>query len=321
MNEKTSSPKALTETAKLAALTVVLAVFSLLIPFFWFITLAIIPIPITVITVKWGAKYGSLASIATGVILTILTGPAEGIPVFLIIILLGVGQGIAIQKEYSPATVLLIGAVAVAASLVLMGLLVYFLQGINLITEQAKMADQFLKIQQDLYIKSGLTKQEAQTQLKQVKELFSYAPMLIPSGVVIFSLWVSTLSELLTFTILKRLKLKAFVFPPFKEWQFPWIFAWGFIIGLTCGLFYPQIQAYSRVILIIGLNFLLVFTVIYLVQGLSIVAFYLDKYKAPAGMKLLVYTIAVFLQLMFQGLTWFGLLDTWFNFRKLKPKT
>lgn len=320
MNESSLTPKALTETAKLTALTILLAVFALLLPFFWFISLAVVPLPVVVITLKRGIKYGLLASVASGILVTLLIGPAEGIPIFLIITLLGVAQGVAIKNDLNPSKVLIIGTIAVALALVLMGFLLYWLQGINIIAEQAKMADKVIEVQKTLYIQSGISKAEAQRQLKPMKEVFAFASWLLPGGIMVFSLWVSALAEILSSTILRRLRLKFLEFPPFKIWQLPWWFAWGFIFGLAGALFYQQLRGLSQVILIISMNLLFIFTVLFLIQGLSITAFFLDKYRATIGVKILVFTLAVFLQLILQGLTWLGLLDTWFNFRKL-PQT
>jgi len=105
--------------------------------------------------------------------------------------------------------------------------------------------------------------------------------------------------------------------PDFSFWQMPWPLAYGFIFGLVGLLFSERFGIYSLHAYGVGLSLLLVFGVLYFVQGLSIIKFFVDKQGFGPIAKAGALIAGVVFQLVFQGLSWLGLFDTWFDFRKL----
>jgi uncharacterized protein YybS (DUF2232 family) len=67
---------------------------------------------------------------------------------------------------------------------------------------------------------------------------------------------------------------------------------------------------------ILGNNFLVFFVGLYTLSGLSIVSFFFHKWRLPAAIRILSYL--VLLNLIFETICCFGVLDVWFDFRKLK---
>ena len=67
----------------------------------------------------------------------------------------------------------------------------------------------------------------------------------------------------------------------------------------------------------VGISFLMVFGTLYIIQGLAVVRFYTAKSKVGRVAQLMIMITAIFIQLVFQGISWLGLFDTWFDFRKL----
>jgi uncharacterized protein YybS (DUF2232 family) len=86
---------------------------------------------------------------------------------------------------------------------------------------------------------------------------------------------------------------------------------WG-VIG--CGLIMLFPAAGIR---LIGVNGLLVLLTIYFIQGIAIVSFYFEKKRLPRTIRVILYTMIAFQQLLLLIIICIGLFDMWINFRKI----
>jgi uncharacterized protein YybS (DUF2232 family) len=98
------------------------------------------------------------------------------------------------------------------------------------------------------------------------------------------------------------------------QWQAPDACVWVLIgSGLVCFLPLPGVQT-------VGLNLLLVVGCIYLIQGLAILTYYLNKIAVPPVFRSLAYIFLVIQPLLLLGVAAFGLFDLWCDFRRIRHK-
>ena len=71
---------------------------------------------------------------------------------------------------------------------------------------------------------------------------------------------------------------------------------------------------------IVGLNVLLLVSLVYLVQGLGVMVFYLNRASVPPILRSLAYIFLVIQPLFLLGVAAFGLFDLWFDFRRTGNK-
>jgi uncharacterized protein YybS (DUF2232 family) len=71
---------------------------------------------------------------------------------------------------------------------------------------------------------------------------------------------------------------------------------------------------------IIGLNVLLLVSTVYLVQGLGILVFYLNRTSVHPIFRSLVYLVLVIQPLLLLGVAACGLFDLWCDFRRIGHK-
>lgn len=102
---------------------------------------------------------------------------------------------------------------------------------------------------------------------------------------------------------------------PLSEWYIPWQFSYGFLAGLA-SKFYRSDWALSRQVELIGNNLLFIFSVIFFIQGLAVISHVIGRSKIKQPLRWLAYIFLIFLQYAVQFLTWLGLLDVWFDYRK-----
>ncbi|HKX11681.1 MAG TPA: DUF2232 domain-containing protein [bacterium] len=147
-----------------------------------------------------------------------------------------------------------------------------------------------------------------------------YAVRLLPAmifNMLIFVVWLNVV-------VSRRLfGAKAAWFPSvgnLHRWRFPFAGVWvliGFALLLALDIYVVK----GEVLKLLAINAFLVFGLVYLFQGLAIVAFYLGRWNLSPMLRLLFYSILV---LFFQPLSFllvaFGFFDSWFDFRRLQKK-
>lgn len=142
----------------------------------------------------------------------------------------------------------------------------------------------------------------------QIKErLTRFLPAILTST-ALFSVW-------LAMVIGNRLLQKntgVSPWPEYKFWQLPDKLVWFVIIAAALALI-PEPMLRTT-----GYNLLLIAGVIYCFQGIAIVLFFLDKWKAPVLIRSLLYVIFFFQSLGTFFLSVIGLADVWFDLRHLR---
>ena len=95
------------------------------------------------------------------------------------------------------------------------------------------------------------------------------------------------------------------------RWQAPEYLVWGVIAsGFALFLLSGGIQ-------LVAINALIIMMAIYLFHGLSIILFFLNKYRVPTWIRAGVYILIVVQQLFLGVLALAGLFDQWVDFRKI----
>lgn len=98
------------------------------------------------------------------------------------------------------------------------------------------------------------------------------------------------------------------------QWKAPEACVWVLIVGGLCYFLpLPSLR-------IVGLNVLLLVSLVYLIQGLCIMVFYLNKTAVSPLFRSIAYLLLVIQPLLLLGVAAFGLFDLWFDFRRLGNK-
>jgi len=162
----------------------------------------------------------------------------------------------------------------------------------------------------------GLSAQEAAETARIFREASLYV---LPGFVTALSAMCGLMCFLLSQFALRRSGLRNAPIPRFREWQLAWYLAWGFLIGLAATVSYGFFQGdQGRIALYVGLNLLVIFGSVYMIQGLAVAYWYLERLKLAGPVRAMLIALALLAQALFLVLTWIGVFDTWFNYRKLK---
>jgi uncharacterized protein YybS (DUF2232 family) len=100
----------------------------------------------------------------------------------------------------------------------------------------------------------------------------------------------------------------------FAQWKAPEVCVWVLIAsGLGSFIPIPGLQ-------IVGLNVLFLVSLVYLLQGLAVMVFFLNRASVPPILRSLAYILLVIQPLILLGVAAFGLFDLWTDFRRTGNK-
>lgn len=315
--QQTGTPEARTnavEITRYVLFSLALAIGSLLLLPFYGLALVALPLPALVATMKHGAGAGTVVAIAASLPVSLLAGPALGGAVLLITLILGVGQAL-LARAGTKASRLLTLCIGTFILVTAAGTALVLASRLVTLAELETMSH---TMQAELARYAGRSVEGGAEAAKEAVRLYVY---LLPSGLIVMCLASGLANFLFSQYLLRVRKLPSVSLPPFKEWQIPWYLSWGFLVGLASAVGYRYVGGgMGEVVLYAGFNLIVIFGAIFMVQGFAVFAFFLDRYKAPPPLRVLLLMFAGFLQLFVQAFSWLGLFDTWFNYRKLERK-
>lgn len=145
------------------------------------------------------------------------------------------------------------------------------------------------------------------------KEVYEkYVVQSFPAWVALNCLVMGLLAYYLSSAILLRVTPKVSKAVAFREWIVPEPLVFGLIAGAILKLVFRE----NSLMDIVGNNLLVFFVGLYTLGGLSIISFFFHKWRLPSALRILSYL--VLLNLIFETICCFGVLDVWFDFRKIK---
>jgi uncharacterized protein YybS (DUF2232 family) len=315
--------KILAESALMAALTGVFALISLYVPIAGIFVAMIWTMPIVVVCVRHGVKMALCALLVASVMILALTSPMTALTMILPCAAPALLLGMAFQKKLSTAQTLFMVAAGTLVSRLLSFALLLLASEMNLGEQLLLMREQMRELWASMYdasksygwIEARMTKEAFLAQMDQFVTLF-YQTM--PSFFVVYSLLSTIFTYVLSYRLLTRIHITLPVPLPFRLWKWSWQLVWGFIIGLACLLAgsHMDIPVLSQT----GLNFISVFQWIYIINALSMLAFFLSKihkkWRRPAVF-LLIIGFVLFPSPMIYLMVAVGLSDMLFNLRRL----
>ncbi len=316
MAQEYSKTRSMVEGALLSAITVLLSIASIYLPligtlatFFW-------PVPIIILMLRHGIRTSIMATIVSGLIVSLLATPIDAVTIILGFGLTGIALGYAIRKEYSPGKIVLIGAVASVISKVIIIGISMLVMKINPINLQMDILIESLESASEFYASLGINPENIERLLNSFKELAKILPVIIPSILLLASVMDAFLNFNVARLVLKKLGHTIRPLPPFISWQLPMYTVPMFLAGIAMSMlysFYP-----SEILKFVGMNLTIFFPYLFMIQGLSLLAFFLNRMKANKILRIAIVIFVLFNPVFSRILVFAGLLEVLFNFRKLK---
>jgi len=312
--------KFLSYGAILAGISFILYMIHLYIPVIGIITIFLCPVPLVFMAIKYGYKSAILTGMVTAFLIFVSSGPLQAIFFLFSFGVTGVSIGTFLRKRYKVGFIM-----AATTTISLLSTLVFLIISSNIFgypldivrfgsimakTMEQKKADLIKSFET-----SRLPKEEIEKNKQALEQMILYLrslDLLFPAMLIISSFVGSTLNLVVALKILNRFKVQGLPpIPAFSRFRISWQYLWGFIFGYFLAA-YRDLGITANVV---GRNILFIFSIIFFVQGLAVLYFYLKKAKLNSFVKTFILVMAfIFLR---SPIMFVGMFEPFFDFRKL----
>ena len=314
MNDKTK----LTQAAILTVVAIAFCMATVYIPFLGLL-MFVVPVPYAIISTITGHKYALISAIASFFILMLTTDFVYALNLIVMSILPGIAVGYMINKDsniedgntsFAP---ILFGTIAFLISII-----VFF--AISKALFKIDLLEMFSKIMETTVEAKFAIMKSANIIPKgdiSPKDIVKVMQNMIPTLLFAYSIIASIITYYVEAFILMRIKRLNYKLPKFSDFYLPGnaIITSLLLYLLTMFLAMLNIGLYTDAII---LNVQLIFSMLFLLQGISVSIYFIKKWRKKSPSKIVFAVMAVFLLSGSMILSFVGMLDSAIDFRKVR---
>lgn len=306
--------KPMVEGGILAAIAVAMSLISMYVPIIGSFMALILPLPIIVLVVRHGARWGIMSTIIAGVLISMLISPLQAISIVVVCGFIGVVLGYTYRKGYSAVKCLAIGSSSAIASILVVFAVSLLLINVNPMNIQMDIMKQAFEESLSVYRSSGMSEAELTEIADKFQTGLDTVRQLVPVTVVLAGLFETYINFIVAGVVLRRVGYTNMVkMPPFKEWKLPWglVYIYAFsLIGMYWGSSHEM-----EGLLQVSMNFNMFASILAFIQGLALLFYTADRYQLSNFLRGII-LILLLTSGLFHVVALIGLFDIIFDYRK-----
>lgn len=305
----------LTESGILAALSVVLGLMAVYLPILGVIAVMVWALPLLIVTVRHGLKYGIAAAVAAMAVLSLFAGPPLAFRLFLVFAPTGVVLGQAIRSGCSGTRTFFYGLAASIGGKLLGFALIFFLMGIDPWQAQLDGLKEAFDATTEMYTAMGVDPQELAKSQSAIDGAIATVAQLAPLIVLIMGLFDTFVLYFVGTRVLRRLgHALPQALPPFSEWYMPRAFLYLFVLSLVA-MYWGESHTIP-LLKQLGINANMIAMMAGLVQGLALLHVLMKSYNVRTFLRAFIYLFVCLNGLLLQVVAFTGLVDMFVDYRK-----
>lgn len=312
MNQHRITP--LTESGLLTALSVVLALMALYLPVIGFLLVLFWPLPLIVLVVRHGLRWGLLAAAASGILMGLLAEPLLSLRLVIAFAPAGLVLGWAFAMGWPGTRAFMMTlAAAIAGQLAAVGILL-LVTDINPLAMQVDMMKSSFDTSFQLYEGMGMSEETLAQTRGEVDQMLKTLEYLFPLVFLIMGVLYASVAYIAGGKVLKRLGHDVPQFPPVHEWRLPqaFLYLFGFaMVGLYWGGTRQILWLYQ-----LSLNGNALAIMAGLVQGLVLMHCLFRHFKVSLALRIVFYVFILLNPFLAQVVAMTGLIDMLFDYRQ-----
>ena len=304
----------MTESGLLAAVTVIMALIGVYVPLLGVAAVLLWPLPMIVLIVRHGLRWGIMAAVVAALLTAILVEPMIAIRLLVAFAPGGIALGLGYRKKWSGTNVFLAGLIVSMISKVLALGIAFWVTGIHPFAMQFDMMDQSFEKSVEMYQSMNMTPEQIEIARENFKGNMSMVRQLLPLVVILMGVLDTAVNFIVGGKILKRLGNEVAMFPVFTKWHLSSFFAYlyGFsIIGMYWGTTRDITLLYQ-----ISFNANMLATMAGILQGLVIYECLMEKYHVSKVINMILMVMIFFSGVLLQLLAFVGIFDMVFDYRR-----
>lgn len=232
--------KSTTESGLLVAITVIMALIAVYMPVMGIAATMLWPLPIIVLIVRHGMKYGLLSIAAASVIMSACISPVSAVHMAAAFGPTSLALGYGFRQGLTASRILLYGLVASLAGVFLTAALTLALTGINplAMSEQISAMKESAGAAFQLYETVGMDPDELQRTKDEFMKSMDYITLLLPVVLLLSGMLTAWLNFAVGGKVLRRLGHSVTTLPDLDDWHLPkaLLYIFGFaLVGLYWG--------------------------------------------------------------------------------------
>ena len=300
----------------LSAVAILFALISVYIPFIGAFVNLIWPVPIILLGVRHGYKWSLMATVVAGILIAILLHPLHAVTVAIGFGLTGIALGHCFRRNFTPVTSVLLGSVASLLSKVIVFSISAAVLGINPLADHSEAMNRAVEQAINIYRNLGMKEADLAHVTENLKNTLAMMKLIFPAAFAMASVVDTYLNFIVARAVLRKLGHKIAAFPPFSTWNFTGKALLGFILSLL--LLYWGKSRNWELVANAGLNLQVTCSMLFIVQGLSVAAFFAARYNVPRFILWVAGVMALTNGFIMQAFVFAGAFDIVFDFRKLR---
>ena len=304
----------LTESGLLTAVTVIMAITAVYVPILCTAAALLWPLPMTILTVRHGMRWGIMSVIVSGVIMAMLIEPLASLRVVLIFAPVGLALGYGFRRAYPAMHTFLLSLAISIASLAAVMLAILFLTGVNPFTLQMDMLNQSFQDSLDIYRSMNVDEASLTESAHEFQQAMSTISLLLPLAILLSGTILTFLNYAIAAKILHRLGHNLPEMPSFAEWHFPkaFLYLMGFaLVGIYWGSTRNLSLLYQ-----ISLNISLLTFFVGFIQGASLIYCWATHKRLSKWLIWIILMLILFCSPLMQILAFVGFGDMIFDYRR-----
>lgn len=298
----------------MTALSVVLALMSVYLPFIGFLLILLWPLPLLVLVVRHGMCWGIFAALAAGVLMGLIVEPLLALRLVVAFAPAGLLLGWAFTKRLSAVQSFLLTNMASFAGMVAAMGLWLFVMGVNPLTEQVNPLQSSVDTTLQLYEGMGMSEEALTKSREDIAQGLQMLNYLFPLVLIMMGMIYGSVAYIAGCKVLKRLGHDVPQLPPVHEWHLPqaFLYLFGFaLVGLYWGGTRQIMWLYQ-----ISLNANALAIMAGLVQGLVLLHCLFRHFRVSLFLRIVFYVFILMNPFLGQVVAMTGLIDMIFDYRQ-----
>lgn len=322
MKSKQYATKSTVEAGIMTCIILILMLMNIYMPIFSNVLKFILPIPVTLLYIRYNLKVTCTALAASGILISLINNPLSALTSVVMFGLMGIVLGHCIKKELKASTTIMFLAIAALIGTVIdFAVYITLIRGTSIakfISEIIQAINQSMNMSISLYEKMGVPEENIKI-FKSMMSLLTmdYMMKIIPLVLIISSVISALLSYITTRLILRKLGYNTKEMTKFTNMYVDIRFATILAIIMLIGIILTRQKIIVGEYISISSELMLVY--VFLFDGITLVTYNLNnKLKLSKGVitAIIIFTLFSGLAIMYIII---GIIDVIADFRKLDP--
>lgn len=276
----------------------------------------LIPVPFIVLGVRNGFSWNILSIVITLLVVEIFLGDTMGASLVIVFAPLSMAINYCIEKRKNTKQTIFISTIVFLVPLITTLILGMKIADIDLITEMNTAFTEYISVQTGVLKEVGLESDKILDVVNNVESLYSEFLMIIPSLIIVFSIFITYINYFFTGVILRKMKYGLIRRPSLSRFQLPRNIILGTGIMLATSYLFKQFNFQNSEALLLNILFLIL--TMFMIQGLAVLDFVLKRMKINLVFRVILIVIFALILPMGSVIIFIGLLDSVFDMRKLR---